>query len=479
MPEQSNRVVTRGVSRVLLLAVLVTVGSLWLVGAAAADPRDGFAGSGTEADPFVVTTVEELERIDDLETYREDELDVEAFHYVLGNDIDASETSAWEGGAGFEPIGDRRDAALTGTFDGRNHTISNLHITRPSEEYVGLFGYSEGEIKNVSLETVSIVGDGEVGAIVGRNGEEGVVEDVSISGEIKGIDRRIGGAVGRNEGEVSAVGVVGDVESTDREIGGLIGQNHGAVDRSYFVGTVGGERDIGGVIGTNQGSLRSAFAAGTVEGDRRIAGVVGTNDGAVSQVYSLATVEGERDVAGIGGSNAGTVSNAYSAGTIDGDRRVAAAVATTDGIVEDVYWDLEATGQHDAFDDDDGNQDDVSGLEPWELTGENATRHATLDFDSTWTVTETYPRLGWEDDRNVPAAVYDLEVQTEPPEPESESETSADDSADDGGLLSMSTLWAGLGLLLLGIVAGSGFYAYRRLGGDEPDESNGQRRRRY
>ena len=69
------------------------------------------AGSGTEADPYLITDVYELQEMsDDLTAY-----------YVLGNDIDASVTSSWNGNAGFEPIG-----TFTGIFDGQGHTITGV-----------------------------------------------------------------------------------------------------------------------------------------------------------------------------------------------------------------------------------------------------------------------------------------------------------------------------------------------------------------
>lgn len=48
-------------------------------------------GSGTEADPYQITTVEQLQEMND-------ELDA---HYILMNDIDASDTENWNGGAGL------------------------------------------------------------------------------------------------------------------------------------------------------------------------------------------------------------------------------------------------------------------------------------------------------------------------------------------------------------------------------------------
>ena len=59
-------------------------------------------------------------------------------HYALGASIDASDTTGWNGGAGFAPVGDE-DSHFTGTFDGLGHTVSELTIDRPDTDNVGLF----------------------------------------------------------------------------------------------------------------------------------------------------------------------------------------------------------------------------------------------------------------------------------------------------------------------------------------------------
>ena len=71
----------------------------------------------------------------------------DARNYVLGANIDASPTRNWNNGAGFNPIGPYTGPAphaFFGRFAGLGHTISNLYINRPNNEYVGLFGSVQG-----------------------------------------------------------------------------------------------------------------------------------------------------------------------------------------------------------------------------------------------------------------------------------------------------------------------------------------------
>ncbi|HOQ89166.1 MAG TPA: PASTA domain-containing protein, partial [Candidatus Hydrogenedentes bacterium] len=83
--------------------------------------------------------------------------------YRIAGDIDASETAIWNGGAGFEPI-----IGFTGKIMGDGHTISDLTINRPGEDYTALFGMiSTGAvIENLTLENLFVSGGDEVGGLV-------------------------------------------------------------------------------------------------------------------------------------------------------------------------------------------------------------------------------------------------------------------------------------------------------------------------
>lgn len=99
-------------------------------------------------------------------------------HYVLMNDIDASDTRDWDGGKGFQPIGDDEapQNRITGTFDGGGHVIDGLYISRSAQSRAGLFG--------------------AVGALVGES-RDGLIERSYSTGQVKG-DSRVGGLVGYN-----------------------------------------------------------------------------------------------------------------------------------------------------------------------------------------------------------------------------------------------------------------------------------------
>ncbi len=116
--------------------------------------------------------------------------------YELTQDIDASDTINWNGGKGFDPVGDESNP-FRGIFDGNGHVIRNLYINRVGEDYVGLFGYVGGEVRNLGLENVQVLGSNRVGGLVGYN-YYGTVSQCYSAGSVLGSGSYVGGLVGYN-----------------------------------------------------------------------------------------------------------------------------------------------------------------------------------------------------------------------------------------------------------------------------------------
>lgn len=138
-------------------------------------------------------------------------------YYALGSDIDATATQTWNNDGsgnfkGFVPIG-TNSTYFTGTFDGLGHTISNLYINRTDTDYVGLFGYATGTIRNVAITSDSvhgISGNNYVGGLVGYH-SSGLIANCSVSNTIvTGVGNNVGGLVGNNHTQ-SNVGSYGTV----------------------------------------------------------------------------------------------------------------------------------------------------------------------------------------------------------------------------------------------------------------------------
>jgi len=320
-------------------------------------------GDGTEDDPYVITNVDELQAI---------EQDLNA-HYVLANDIDASETEAWNAGGGFEPIGDFGEP-FSGSLDGQRHTITGLIIDQSSNR-AGLFGSVDGKVKYLNIEDAEVRTSGSrAGIAMGEN--LGEVERVYTSGTVESGEQIAGGLVGSagEDGLITKSGSEATV-SGDERIGGLIGEhrnNHLTV-KSYAVGEVTAPNDerAGGLIGrhTNDAELRNSYSASTTSGGD-VGGLVGhhRDEGHISDIYSAGEVSGQDD--SIGGITGIVVSESFNNG----------------------YWDVEVTGQTEG-----GYGDDLStGLETAEMTGAAAEANMDLDFENFWTATDEYPILEWQ-----------------------------------------------------------------------------------
>lgn len=212
---------------------------------------DAMSGTGTQADPYVITTPADLAAMHN---------DLDA-HYVLGADVNLA-------GFNHTPIGNELDGPFTGSLDGREHTISNLSLNMPQTKFVGLFGYMEGTVRGVKLSNVNVCGGRYVGGIAGNSGFGSSITDCHVlSGTVEGrytkIDLHVGGIVGLCEGELSDCSNAAQVESggaTYNELfytGGIIGTHSyagGAVNGCTNTGTVFSTRNhngsgAGGVVG--------------------------------------------------------------------------------------------------------------------------------------------------------------------------------------------------------------------------------------
>jgi hypothetical protein len=211
--------------------------------------------------------------------------------YALSQNIDASPTSGWNGGAGFVPIGNT-STNFTGIFNGQGYTINNLTINLPSGNYVGLFGYaySGSILENVGLVDDSVSGNAYVGGLVGVN--SGTVETSYATGAVTGGNDSyfVGGLVGYNDNLLQTSYATGAVTggSGSEAIGGLVGLNYGTVETSYAIGAVtggAGSTEVGGLVGQNSGTVETSYATGAVSGVGGVGGLVGYNNSTVETSY--------------------------------------------------------------------------------------------------------------------------------------------------------------------------------------------------
>lgn len=140
----------------------------------------GLSGEGTAEAPFVITCLE------DLEWFRDD-VNAGNDYYKKVVKLDADIDLA---NAEWTPIG-YMGATFKGTFDGGDHTISNLTITKTTDNTaannsIGFFGRTDSPavIENLTIENVDITGSLYVGAVVGFGYTGSKIENVTVKGDI-------------------------------------------------------------------------------------------------------------------------------------------------------------------------------------------------------------------------------------------------------------------------------------------------------
>jgi hypothetical protein len=170
-------------------------------------------------------------------------------HFVLMDNIDMSIYTSMQ----YNIIGNST-TKFTGSFEGNGKKISNFTIIASDCDYIGLFGYlsTGGQIKNVGVENINVIGRNYVGGIVGYN-SYGIIKYSYATGSVCGT-RYIGGLVGENpySGVIESSYAACSVNATTYNAGGLVGYNSGGtIIACYAIGSVSAPIGIGGLVGAN------------------------------------------------------------------------------------------------------------------------------------------------------------------------------------------------------------------------------------
>lgn len=250
----------------------------------------------------------EISSVDDFAKIRNDP----DGHFVLTSDIQIPNSEYRdESGAlfpdGFIPFGRnveygaaKEPIPFTGVLDGNGYTISNVSFFYewnasyyPDYEYLGLFAYNKGTIKNLEVsihysQLYHSSGDVDrtayVGGVAGYN--EGTIENCAVemrqseTGGFKNMTLSVGGVVGKNVGTVRNCFVEGELSTCTAS---LPAEMDSLADVIYF----------GGLAGTNEGTLESSLSVAALtyqtgkQGIVVMGDVVGKNTGTLSGAYAL------------------------------------------------------------------------------------------------------------------------------------------------------------------------------------------------
>jgi hypothetical protein len=348
-------------------------------------------GSGTEADPYLISTLDNL-----LYLSTNDYLWGTYTYFSQTDDIDASDTENWNVGdhdnnpetpdiaLGFSPIGYNWENSFFGLYDGADFAVENLYICRDSTTYVGLFGIISGsELSNINLIDANIIsGNGVYNAgtlcahiyssEVYNCSSSGFITGVSGIGGIAGLVRE--SSVDNCNSNVEVTGTAGFAASISDSyisncyntgnvsgyfgIGGFAGNLYNCeIYNTYSTGVISSTHGgVGGLAAYVQlSSINNCFTSGNFNGAYRIGGMVGWLDeySTINNSYSTANVTGNDYIAGLVAIHEGysTITRCYSNGSVNGETHVGGLVATgySTSHVYDSFWDMDTSGQDDSY----------------------------------------------------------------------------------------------------------------------------------
>ncbi len=336
-------------------------------------------GDGSEGNPYHVSTVNELQDCRNHPT----------LHFIQICDIDASSTSGWAGGNGFRPIGESN--AFNGSYDGQGYTIDGLHINRPNDNRIGLFGEARYcDIRNVRLTNLHVTGSSMVGGLAGLANDYAHISGCFVDGDVSGLNR-----VGLIAGRISYYGLIEECSS------------HGSVTAPE------GEGYCAGIVGFSIGraSILRCCNSATINGEKETGGIVGrTQSGTtVKNCYNTGAVIGTDMVGGVCGYCYGTdLIDCFSTGSVTGNSSTGGLVGMTDNSsVEDCFWNVQTSGQSIG---DSGTGLTTAEMKElstyfsagWDFVSETANgTNNCWDMDLEYDFHGGYPYLAWEDGAGV------------------------------------------------------------------------------
>ncbi len=337
----------------LLSLLLISVMLFALIPSNALAVADGFeSGSGTESDPYVITTAEQLAYF--AKTVNEGN-DYSGKYILLGNDIFLNDVSSenWTSNAvQWTPIGQMKDfygespedKLFCGNFDGGNHIISGLYINNENFN-VGLFGAAKNAtIKNLGITDSYIKARCNVGAIVGF-ADICDIENCYNTSSVFGY-RYAGGLVGRidlnsddphfttvfkkcyNTGNVIGINDPLDPSVNGTHTGGILGGGwifHAKFVDCYNAGNIKGCNFVGGIAGDNGVGYRDlvvmnrCYNTGNITGTQDVGGIMGRGAICIENCYNTGNVSGKTLVGGISGETPFSTKNCYNTGKVTGE----------------------------------------------------------------------------------------------------------------------------------------------------------------
>lgn len=252
------------------------------------------SGSGTEADPYRITSAEEMFQLAE---------DVKAGNSYTDQFIELYQDITlldWTPIGGFFNDNPRY---FSGLFYGNGHTIE-VELSAPNASYIGLFGMTNGA--RISGITVigSISGSQETGGVVGSATSTTLI-NCHNQADVQGEFASVGGVAGSCSGSIQQCSNMGSITaaSNTNHIGGIVGlQASGVIRDCWNTGQVSGYSSLGGIVGHLQNAnAENCYSTGIITAQDTAGGIVGKAiQSSLSNNYYL-----EHSVIGIAGESQG------------------------------------------------------------------------------------------------------------------------------------------------------------------------------
>lgn len=242
---------------------------------------------GTEENPISINNTEEFLDIAN---------DREGF-YKLDADLDFTDVEV-------EPLFTTTSRQFEGGFDGQGHTIKNIELSS-NNQYNGLFGVNNGEIKNLKIENITLTtertSEMNCGLLVGYN--TGVIDNCEIVGGTINANstaytltykQNVGGLVGYVGGSKEGIAVTNskisnvtiNVEARhEANVGGLIGE-------AGFASSVRRAHKISGNEATTTINVNQQIKAAITDAvNINVGGFIGTSASAISNCVASSAIK--------------------------------------------------------------------------------------------------------------------------------------------------------------------------------------------
>lgn len=193
----------------------------------------------------------------------------------------------YNGGAGFQPIGNVT-TKFSGSYNGQNHTISNIFINRDNEDNIGLFGYTEeAKIAHLKVTGGTVKGRNSCGLIVGCANSLTSISYCYVTGNVNGVTNTgcIAGKI--FSGSIANCYVTGNVtgNAVTGCFSGMI--SSGSITNSYAWGNVTSADFAGGFVGKTMSSavIENCYSTGLVTTSGTGGGFCSENNGSVVSCF--------------------------------------------------------------------------------------------------------------------------------------------------------------------------------------------------